>query len=77
MNKPRRKEIEDVRAKLDELMTTVDTLASEERDYHDNMPEAIQAGEKGDRASEAADALEEAKQNLEDAIGNLETALQA
>lgn len=47
MNKTRRKAIDDVVAKLQELRDEVESLRDEEQDYYDNMPESFQNGEKG------------------------------
>lgn len=86
MNKERRKEIEAIRAELDKAQAIIDgarerldTVKDEEQEYYDNMPESLQSGEKGERASVAVDALENAFNSLEeidfDAIfGELDTA---
>ncbi len=74
MNKERRKAINEIIGRLDELKADIEALQDEEQEYYDNMPEGIQYGEKGNRAQEAIDALEEAVSNLDDAIGSLEMA---
>jgi ribosomal protein L4 len=73
MNKERRKAIESALATLakarelvEEAQSTLEEARDEERDYFDNMPESLQSGEKGERASAAADALEEACNAVED-----------
>lgn len=76
MNTQRRKQIEGIKTKLEEAKADIETLQSEEQDYHDNMPESIQAGEKGDRASEAADQLQSAADAIEEVTGYLEEAAQ-
>ncbi len=73
MNNDRRKRIDEILKDLEALQTAVDALpdssdlqgaiqdvADEERDYHDNMPENMQSGEKGEAAEQAAGNLEEA-----------------
>jgi hypothetical protein len=71
MNAQRRKEIAKARGFLEEAKAIIETAASEERDYYDNMPESFQNGEKGEKASEAADKLEEIDSSLDEAIGSL------
>ena len=53
MNKIRRTEIDKIIARLEELKAGVETLQEEEQEYYDNMPEAFQCGEKGEKAEEA------------------------
>lgn len=82
MNKQRRKAIADLIQRLDALAIDVadaqedaDDLASEEREYFDNMPENMQQGEKGEAASAGADALEEARDTLESARDSISEAM--
>jgi len=86
MNTARRKEIAriiDLIAKIkddfEEARDAVETVASEERDYYDNMSANLQGGDKGTAASEAADELEEAHRvlsdvDLDDLISKLDNA---
>lgn len=74
MNKERRKAIEAITAKLDELKGEIETLQQEEQDYFDNMPESFQNDDKGERAQAAADALQEAIDQCDEAINSLNTA---
>lgn len=85
MNNDRRKRIDQILKSLEALQTAVDALpdpddiksqieevGQEERDYHDNMPENMQSGEKGEQAQEAASALEEAASEMDElAMGEL------
>ena len=43
----------------------IDEIAQAEREYFDNMPESLQAGEKGRCAEEVSDALDEAVSSLD------------
>lgn len=45
------------------------TLRDEEQDYFDNMPESLQAGEKGEKAEAAINAMENVVGLLEDFAG--------
>lgn len=67
MNKLRRKEIAEIQNRLEKLkeevenvMLDLESIQEAEQDYFDNMPEGIQAGEKGDKAQESIDNLSEA-----------------
>lgn len=86
MNAARRKEIgkaigllQTLSATLDEVKSLVEGLASEEREYYDNMHENLQGGDKGQAADNAATQLEEIQSSLEeldidDLVGKLEEA---
>ncbi len=71
MNKARRKAIDGVVAKLQELRDEVESLLSEEQDYYDNMPESFQDGEKGQAASDAISYMESASGYIDNAIEEL------
>ncbi|MDB4725910.1 hypothetical protein OAF54_00645 [bacterium] len=61
MNKERRKTIDNLIERVGDMQQQIEEdlrNAVEEQDYYDNMPEGIQAGEKGNRAMESADALQ-------------------
>lgn len=76
MNKERRKAIESAMATLAQARELVEDARDAERDYFDNMPESLQSGEKGERASAAADALDEAccaMDEIESYFGDVES----
>lgn len=83
MNKERRKQIDDIIAALESNRTAFDALAldadsitqvrDDEQEYKDNMPSAMQDGQKGSDADEAISQLDsaaEAVQSLLDALDN-------
>ena len=79
MNAPRRKNlqaiieaIEELKSQLEDQMSDLETLRDEETDYYDNMPEGIQASERGERAECSMEALTEACDNLYDLIDQIE-----
>lgn len=74
MNAKRRKEIDRAAELIEQAQQILAVAAEEEQDYFDNMPEAFQDGEKGERANEAAEALEEVATNMADAMETLEEA---
>lgn len=87
MNETRRKNIREAITLLqavveayDRAYTLIEDAASEEREYFDNMPENMQEGERGQRASEAADLLEIVRDEMsgfsvDDTISTLENCL--
>lgn len=73
MNKERRKALSDAidalekaKEKIEEAISTVETCREEEQDSYDNLPEGVQAGERGDVMSENVNSLDEALSNIED-----------
>jgi len=88
VNAARRKQIEEVKARIealtalrDELVEAINTISEDEQNYLDNMPDSFRDGDKGDKAQEAIDALSEATTALEEidfdaVIGHLEAAAQ-
>ena len=72
MNKARRKELMNLRARIEELQSeisyiqeTLCGLRDEEQEYVDNMPENLQGSERMEKAEEAVSNLEEAYTTLE------------
>ncbi|EJQ0681034.1 hypothetical protein ACPTFP_28740 [Pseudomonas aeruginosa] len=77
MNNARRKQIEDIKARIaallsqaEDIKTDVEAIRDEEQDYRDNMPEAFAEGEKGEKADAAIEALDQVIEDLESLIGN-------
>ena len=67
MNAARRKQLDEALTNLTTLCQDIETLVAEiddikdqEQEYYDNMPEAIQNGDKGTTAEAAIDQLESA-----------------
>ena len=71
MNDNRKKEINRVIEQLDELRSEIERIAEEEGDDYDNLPEAIQYSERGERMTEVVRALEDQAFALEDIINEL------
>ena len=53
MNKQRRKELETISDEIEKLIERLESARDDEQEYFDNMPESIQAGERGERAEYA------------------------
>lgn len=73
MNAERRKELdkalaifEKISGDIEELKSIIDSAASDERDYYDNMHENLKGGDKGTQAEAAAGGLEEVRDALEE-----------
>lgn len=74
MNKDRRAEIEEIKTKIESLIDDVESAKQGEEDYYDNMPDAIQQGDKGDAAQEVISELDSALDCLNSAVNHLTTA---
>lgn len=76
MNKQRRKAIDAIRARLDDLLAALDDIKDEEMEALENLPEPLQGSEKGEAMYTAIDNLENAFDNIQDALEYLEEATQ-
>lgn len=74
MNKMRRKQLDEVIAKIEEAKELLEVLQEEEEEYRDNMPENLQGSEKYELADEAVDNMSNAVDALEEAISCIESA---
>ncbi len=66
MNASRRKALLKLAEKVGDIRAELEAARDHEQEYYDNMPESLQAGERGDRAQVSIDALESAAQSLEE-----------
>lgn len=76
MNANRRKALQAIIDTITEANEKLTDLMNEEQEYFDNMPEGLQAGERGERAEEAISNLEDAIGELESAVENIETSIE-
>lgn len=74
MNNTRRKSLQELIEKTEGLKLEIEELCTEEEEYYNNMPEAFQDGEKGDRAQTVIEYLDEAMTAAGDVIENLTSA---
>lgn len=74
MNNTRRKNLRELIEKTEGLKLEIEELRTEEEEYYNNMPEAFQDGEKGDRAQTVIEYLDEAITAAGDVIENLTSA---
>ncbi len=75
MNAERRKKINGLISALEQIKADIESVADEERDYYDNMPENMQSGRMGCAAEEATNALDEAVNGIDDIVTNLDSAM--
>ena len=76
MNKQRHSTILRALAALDEPRTAIEKVLSDEQDAFDNLPEGIQASERGGAMGAAVEALEEAIQGFDEITASLKRAIE-
>jgi len=74
MNRERRKKLQDAAKRIGHIVELIEEIRDEEQDAHDNLPESMIDGERGERMEEAIDHLEDAIADLESAVENIESA---
>ena len=76
MNKVRRKNLQAIIDRLEELKGSLEDLQAEEEEYRDIIPENMQESERYEKADEACDNLSSAVDSLEEAISSIEAAIE-
>lgn len=66
MNKQRRKRLEEASKLIAKAQEIIEEVKDEEQEAHDNLPESIQYGEKGQQMEEYIDMLDEAYGQCDD-----------
>ncbi len=66
MNKQRRKRLEEASKLIAQAQGIIEEVKDEEQEAHDNLPESIQYGEKGQQMEEYIDMLDEAYGQCDD-----------
>ena len=74
MNNTRRKHLRDLIEKMEGIKSEIEEIRTEEEEYYNNMPEAFQDGDKGDRAQTVIEYLDEAMTAAGDVIETLTSA---
>lgn len=72
MNNERRKVINNMIAKLEEVKSELESCADWEQEAYDNLPEGIQESERGDRMQENVDCLYDVTESISDLIDQLD-----
>lgn len=68
MNKQRRKELDTIYRKIEDLMQDLETVCGEEQDAYDNLPESLQESDRGETMYNAIDNMESALSSLGEAM---------
>lgn len=76
MNNARRKNLTNIRARIEELKSDLELLLEEEQEAFDNMPESIQYSDRGETMEEGISALEDAVSSLEESMEYIDTAIE-
>lgn len=74
MNRERRKRLKQASDQIEEAVRIIEEVRDEEQDSHDNLPESLMDGERGERMEQAIEYLEDALSDLESAIENIDSA---
>ena len=75
MNKERRKEIQNLIDRIEELKWDLETIAEDEQAYLDSIPENLMNSERYEKAENAVGNLESAMDSLDDVTEALEEAM--
>ena len=75
MNKIRRKNLQTIIDRLEDIKADLEEITCEEEEYRDNIPENLQSSEKYERADEACDNLNDAD-TLNEVIDSITTAME-
>lgn len=76
MNKVRRKNLQSIIDRLEDIKADLEEITYEEEKYRDNIPENLQGSEKYERADEACDSLNDAADTLNEVIDSITTAME-
>ena len=76
MNKIRRKNLQTIIDRLEDIKADLEEITYEEEEYRDNIPENLQSSEKYERADEACDNLNDAAYTLNEVIDSITTAME-
>ena len=72
MNNKRRKRIENIISKLEDLSVEIEEVMNEEQEAFDNLPEPIQCSDRGEQMEGYISSLDYAMNYVSDAISSLE-----
>lgn len=76
MNRSRRKNLQSILDKLEDLKSDLELIQEEEDEYRDNIPENMQESERYEKADEACANLETAISDLEEVMESIECAME-
>jgi len=76
MNNTRRKQLQAIYTKLEELKEELATVTADEEEARDNIPESLWNSERYEKAEEACNNLTEAVDYLDNVLEYIETAME-
>lgn len=71
MNKSRRRALEEIANKVEELRDRLQGILEEEQEAYDNMPESLQESERGCNMYDGISPMEESVSSLDDVANSL------
>lgn len=74
MNNTRRKQLNELISKIEDVKVELESIVADEEEYRDNMPESLQESERYQKSEDASGSMEEAMELLDEAIEKLEEA---
>lgn len=75
MNKARRKQIAEIKDRIETAMQDLQSVLGDEQDYYDNIPENLQGSMRAMETEDGISSLEEAVDNLDSAVSSLDEVL--
>lgn len=75
MNKDRRNRLYVINSKLQECVSELADILYDEQEAYDNLPEGLQASERGLHSETAISEMEQALVNIEESISSIDTAI--
>lgn len=72
MNKARRKQIEEVISKLEDIRDEIQYISEDEMEAYDALPESLQDGERGQQIYDNANDIEYQSSMVDDVISELQ-----
>ena len=76
MNAARRKAISVIYDDLQSIKERIESIRDEEQEAHDNLPDSLQYGEKGEAMQESADTIDSAVSDIDQVLESLESIIQ-
>lgn len=76
MNNTRRKQLQAIYTKLEELKEELETVTADEEEARDNIPESLWSSDRYEKAEEACSNLTEAVDYLGNVLEYIETAME-
>lgn len=76
MNRIRRKHLDEILVRLEEIRLDLEEIAEDEHEAFDNIPENLWGSERYELAEAACDALDDALSSLEEAADSITSAME-